>query len=97
MFARVVTLQVAPEKLAARREALKQLASQTLQEIEGVHEFISLVRDDGKVVNISIFDSQSDAYGAVPQIMHARDQFADMLASRPSPEEFEVLVHERVK
>jgi len=29
--------------------------------------------------------------------MQVREQFADMGASRPTPEEFEVVIHERVK
>ncbi len=86
-----------PIKLADARELLQQLAPDVSKEIEGLCEFISLVRDDGKIVNISIFDSQSDAYAAVPKIMQVREHFADMGASRPTPEEFEVVIHERVK
>ncbi len=97
MYARIVTFQVKPEKLADARELSLQLAPDVSKKIEGLYEFISLVRDDGKVVNISIFDSRSDAYKAVAQIIQVREHFADMLASRPTPEEFEVLIHERVK
>ncbi len=86
-----------PIKLADARELLQQLAPDVSKKIEGLCEFISLVRDDGKIVNISIFDSQSDAYAAVPKIMQVREHFADMGASRPTPEEFEVVIHERVK
>ena len=96
MYARIITFEVKPEKLADARELIQQLAPDLSKKIEGLCEFISLVRDDGKIVNISIFDSQSDAYAAVPEIMRVRAQFADMLASGPTPEEFEVLIHERV-
>ncbi len=97
MYARVVTFQAKPEKLADARALLQQLASDVTPKIKGLYEFISLVRDDGKIVNISIFDSRSDAYAAVPKIMQVQENFADMLASRPTPQEFEVLIHERVK
>ncbi len=97
MYARMVTFQVKPDKLADARARLEQLAPDVTKKIKGLREFISLVRDDGKVVNLSIFDTQSDAYASVPRVMQVREQFADMLASRPTPEEFEVLVHERIK
>ncbi len=96
MYARVMTYQVKPAKLADVRELLQQLTPDASKEIRGLCEFISLVRDDGKIVNISIFDNRSDAYAAVPKIMQVRAQFAEMLESGPTPEEFEVLIHERV-
>ena len=34
---------------------------------------------------------------AVPKIMQIRERFADLLKSPPSIEEFEVLIHKRVK
>ena len=97
MYARVITFEVEPEKLADARKLIQQLAPDLSKKIGGLCEFISLVRGDGKIVNISIFDSRSDAYAAVPKIMHVREHFADMGASRPTPEEFEVVIHERVK
>ena len=97
MFARIVTFHVEPDKLADARTQLEQLGTDVTKEIKGLLEFISLARADGKVISITIFDSKSDMYRAVPKIMQIREQFADLLKSPPSIEEFEVLIHKRVK
>ncbi len=96
MFARIVTYQGEREKLGEARQRLKELIPETMCKVKGLREFITLVRDDGKLVNIAIYDTQSAAYAAVPQVMFLREQMTEMLGGGPVPEEYEVLVHERM-
>ena len=96
MFARIVTYQAEREKLGEVRQRIKELIPKAIGKIKGLREFICLVRDDGKLVNVAIYDTQSAAYAVVPQIMVLRDQMADIMGGGPLPEEFEVLLHERM-
>ena len=58
MYARVMRFEIKPDKIDDMHELAKEIIPDELDKIKGLREFISLVRDDGKIMNISIFETQ---------------------------------------
>ena len=64
--------------------------------IPGLKEFINAQSDDGKGITIAVYASKTEAEAALPKARGFWGQFADMWASPPVSEEYEVRIHEVV-
>ena len=64
-----------------RRELAKEIIPGEFDKINGLREFISLVHDDGKIMNIGIFENQTNALAATARIVMVREQFSGWLTT----------------
>lgn len=93
MYIRVTRFEDKAENIKEAR-ALAQKLVPEIKQIPGLKEFINAQHDDGKGITIAVYASQADAEAALPKANELWSRFADMWASPPVTEEYEVRIHE---
>ena len=92
MYARITTYQCDPARLDDLTAKLDEIKVQ-VKAISGVVEVYSAWRADGNGVTAAIYESQTAAEAATPQVQAIWAGLADLLVGNPNSETYENVVH----
>ncbi len=90
MFARVTKYKMKPGTKAAATDLMNTLKGQIMG-MQGVHNFINVMNDDGSGYVVSIVESEESSNANAPKVAELWGAFAEYLEAAPTPEGFEVI------
>ncbi len=89
MHARITRFQVAAGKIEETRARVKDLLPE-IKSVPGLKEFVNVLRDDGGGVVIALYNSKADLDASTPRVKEIWGGLAELLATAPEAEEYEV-------
>lgn len=93
MYARITTFDANLDKFDETVERLRKILPEIMA-IPGLKHYYHTGRsEDGKCAVIAIYESKEAAIAATPKAQELFGRFADVLASPPVPQEYDVLLH----
>ncbi len=92
MYARITTYQCDPARLDDLTAKIDEIKVQ-VKAISGVVDVYTAWRADGNGVTTAIYESQTAAEAATPQVQAIWADLADLLVGGPNAETYENVVH----
>ncbi|MEM8632050.1 MAG: hypothetical protein AAGF74_12500 [Pseudomonadota bacterium] len=90
MFARVTQFKMKAGTRDAATALMHELKPRIMG-LDGMHQFINVMNDDGSGYVVSIVKDEATSDANSPQVMALWQEFADMLEGVPTPAGFEVV------
>lgn len=92
MFARVTKYKMKPGSRDPATALLNQLKDKIMA-MNGMHNFVNVMNDDGSGYVISVVESQETSDANAEQVAALWGQFADHLEGPPTPEGYDVIAN----
>ena len=92
MFARVTKYKMKPGSRDAATALLDQLKDKIMA-MNGMHNFVNVMNDDGSGYVISVVESEETSDANAQQVAALWGQFADYLEGPPTPEGYDVIAN----
>ena len=92
MFARVTKYKMKPGSRDAATALLNQLKDRIMA-MNGMHNFVNVMNDDGSGYVISVVESEETSDANAEQVAALWGQFADHLEGPPTPEGYDVIAN----
>ncbi|MDU8913389.1 hypothetical protein [Aestuariicoccus sp. MJ-SS9] len=92
MFARVTKYKMKPGSRDAATALLNQL-KEKIMAMNGMHNFVNVMNEDGSGYVISVVESQETSDANAEKVAALWGQFADYLESPPTPEGYDVIAN----
>ncbi len=92
MFARVTKYKMKAGSRDAATALLNQLKDQIMA-MNGMHNFVNVMNNDGSGYLISVVESQETSDANAEQVAALWGQFADHLEGPPTPEGYDVIAN----